>query len=62
MKGEAEEPTGHLLALTPLVFKLGKFCESMRKYDAFIVKQPAVLPPDPPPRKPPEKYYINLAL
>ena len=45
MKGEAEEPAGHLLTSTPLVFDLGKLGENMRNCDVFITGQFMILPP-----------------
>jgi hypothetical protein len=54
---EAEDPTGYLLALSPLVFGLGKLGERMRNYDMFIAGWFVVLPLDPPwPTGEPSRY------
>jgi len=62
MKCKAEEPTGHPLMSTPLIFELGKLCESMRKYDAFIVTQSASLPQDSPASLTPERLNVQFRL
>ena len=46
MKGEAEEPAGHPLMPSPLVFELGNPGESMCNCDVFITGWFVVLPTD----------------
>ena len=47
MKGEAEEPPGHLLTFTPSVFFLGNLSENTCNHDVFATRQFVVLPPHP---------------
>ena len=48
MKGEAEEPAGHPLMPSPLVFEPGNLCKSVCNHDVFVTGWFVVLPPDAP--------------
>ena len=49
MKGEAEEPAGHPLMPSPLVFEPGNLGKSVCNHDVFVTGWFVVPPQGPPP-------------